>query len=102
MIAELGNYALALSLAVSFFLAIFPLWGAEKDHPQLMSLARPMTYGLFFSLTIAFAALFYLFAVNDFSVQYVVNNSNSSLPIYYRLSAFGVHMRAHYYFGFGY
>ena len=87
MIAELGNYALALSLAVSFFLAIFPLWGAEKGHPQLMSLARPMTYGLFFSLTIAFAALFYLFAVNDFSVQYVVNNSNSSLPIYYRLSA---------------
>ena len=90
MIAELGNYALALSLAVSFFLAIFPLWGAEKGHPQLMSLARPMTYGLFFSLTIAFAALFYLFAVNDFSVQYVVNNSNSSLPIYYRLSAVGV------------
>ena len=87
MIAELGNYALALSLAVSFFLAIFPLWGAEKGHTQLMSLARPMTYGLFFSLTIAFSALFYLFAVNDFSVQYVVNNSNSSLPIYYRLSA---------------
>ena len=87
MIAELGNYALALSLAVSFFLAILPLWGAEKGHPQLMSLARPMTYGLFFTLTIAFAALFYLFAVNDFSVQYVVNNSNSSLPIYYRLSA---------------
>ena len=87
MIAELGNYALALSLAVSFFLAIFPLWGAEKGHTQLMSLARPMTYGLFFTLTIAFAALFYLFAVNDFSVQYVVNNSNSSLPIYYRLSA---------------
>ena len=87
MIAELGNYALALSLAVSFFLAILPLWGAEKGHPQLMSLARPMTYSLFFTLTIAFAALFYLFAVNDFSVQYVVNNSNSSLPIYYRLSA---------------
>ncbi|MDU7968673.1 MAG: heme lyase CcmF/NrfE family subunit [Haemophilus parainfluenzae] len=87
MIAELGNYALALSLAVSFFLAIFPLWGAEKGHSQLMSLARPMTYGLFFTLTIAFAALFYLFAVHDFSVQYVVNNSNSSLPIYYRLSA---------------
>lgn len=87
MIAELGNYTLALSLAVSFFLAILPLWGAEKGHPQLMSLARPMTYGLFFTLTIAFAALFYLFAVNDFSVQYVVNNSNSSLPIYYRLSA---------------
>ncbi|POS00332.1 heme lyase CcmF/NrfE family subunit [Haemophilus influenzae] len=87
MIAELGNYALALSLAVSLMLAIFPLWGAEKGNAQLMALARPMTYGLFASLSVAFAALFYLFAVNDFSVQYIVNNSNTTLPIYYRLSA---------------
>ena len=57
MIAELGNYALALSLAVSFFLAIFPLWGAEKGHPQLMSLARPMTYGLFFQFNHCFCGI---------------------------------------------
>jgi len=87
MIAELGNYALALSLAIAILLAIFPLWGAEKGSVQMMSLARPMTYGLFVVLTFSFGALFYLFAVNDFSVQYVVNNSNTTLPIYYRLSA---------------
>ncbi|KYK76450.1 heme lyase CcmF/NrfE family subunit [Aggregatibacter actinomycetemcomitans] len=87
MIAELGNYALALSLAIAVLLAIFPLWGAEKGSAQLMSLARPMTYGLFAVLTFSFGALFYLFAMNDFSVQYVVNNSNTTLPIYYRLSA---------------
>ena len=87
MIAELGNYALALSLAIAILLAIFPLWGTEKGSVQMMSLARPMTYGLFVVLTFSFGALFYLFAVNDFSVQYVVNNSNTTLPIYYRLSA---------------
>ena len=87
MIAELGNYALALSLAIAVLLAIFPLWGAEKGNAQLMALARPMTYGLFIVLSVSFGALFYLFAVNDFSVQYVVNNSNTTLPIYYRLSA---------------
>ena len=87
MIAELGNYALALSLAVSVFLAVLPLWGAERGNVQFMALARPMTYGLFLSLTVAFGALFYAFAVNDFSVQYVVNNSNSNLPLQYRLSA---------------
>ncbi|QUC06263.1 heme lyase CcmF/NrfE family subunit [Aggregatibacter sp. oral taxon 513] len=87
MIAELGNYALALSLAIAILLAIFPLWGAEKGSVQMMSLARPMTYGLFVVLTFSFGALFYLFAINDFSVQYVVNNSNTTLPIYYRLSA---------------
>lgn len=87
MIAELGNYALALSLAIALLVAIFPLWGAKTCNQKLMSLARPMTYGLFLSLTVAFVSLFYLFAVNDFSVQYVVNNSNSSLPLHYRLSA---------------
>nr|WP_314954609.1 heme lyase CcmF/NrfE family subunit [uncultured Aggregatibacter sp.] len=87
MIAELGNYALALSLAIAVLLAIFPLWGAEKGNVQFMALARPMTYGLFLILSVSFCALFYVFAINDFSVQYVVNNSNTTLPIYYRLSA---------------
>jgi cytochrome c-type biogenesis protein ccmF len=87
MIAELGNYALALSLAIAVLLAIFPLWGAEKGKVQFMALARPMTYGLFLILSVSFGALFYVFAINDFSVQYVVNNSNTTLPIYYRLSA---------------
>ncbi len=87
MIPEIGQYALALSLAISILLAIFPLWGAEKGNAQLMALARPMSYGLFITLTISFGALFYAFAVNDFTVQYVVNNSNSNLPIEYRLSA---------------
>lgn len=87
MVAELGNFALALGLAISVLLTCIPLWGAEKGYVQLMSLARPMTYGLFFSLTVSFLALFYLFATNDFSVQYVVNNSNSHLPLQYRLSA---------------
>ena len=87
MIAELGNYALALSLAIAVLLAIFSLWGAEKGNVQFMALARPMTYGLFLILSVSFGALFYVFAINDFSVQYVVNNSNTTLPIYYRLSA---------------
>ena len=52
--------------------------GAEKGNVQLMALARPMTYGLFGKPRHCFAALFYLFAVNDFSVQYIVNNSNTT------------------------
>lgn len=87
MIAELGNYSLALSFAIALLLAILPLWGATKSNLSLMLLARPMTYGLFFTLTVSFFSLFYLFATNDFSVQYVVNNSNTTLPLQYRLSA---------------
>lgn len=87
MIAELGNYALALALALSVFLAVLPLIGTEKANVKLMALARPLTWSMFLALSLSFGALFYLFAVNDFSVQYVVNNSNSLLPLQYRLSA---------------
>ena len=87
MIAERGNYALALALALSVFLAVLPLIGAEKANVKLMALARPLTWSMFLALSLSFGALFYLFAVNDFSVQYVVNNSNSLLPLQYRLSA---------------
>ncbi|WP_373767929.1 heme lyase CcmF/NrfE family subunit [Glaesserella sp.] len=87
MIAELGNYMLALSLALAILVAVLPLIGAEKHNVALTSLARPMTWAIFIALTISFGSLFYLFAVNDFSVQYVVNNSNSTLPLEYRLSA---------------
>ncbi|MEG9533715.1 heme lyase CcmF/NrfE family subunit [Mannheimia indoligenes] len=92
MIAELGNYALALALAISVLLAILPIWGAEKHNSTLIALARPMTWAMFLALTVSFGSLFYLFAVNDFTVQYVVNNSNSRLPLQYRLSAvWGAH-----------
>lgn len=87
MIAELGNYGLALALALSIFLAILPLVGAEKGNAKLMALGRPLTWAMFLALSLSFGSLFYLFALNDFSVQYVVNNSNSTLPLQYRLSA---------------
>ncbi|KGQ69445.1 c-type cytochrome biogenesis protein CcmF [Chelonobacter oris] len=87
MIAELGNYALALALAVAVLLTLLPAYGCLKNNAVLMSLAKPMTFSLFFCLTFSFVALSYLFAINDFSVQYIVNNSNTNLPLHYRLSA---------------
>jgi len=57
-----------------------------------MALARPLTYGLFFCIAASFAVLVQAFIVNDFSVAYVANNSNTLLPIYYRIAAsWGAH-----------
>ena len=61
--------------------------GRRKRSPSINVIGSSNDLWFIFQFNLAFAALFYLFAVNDFSVQYVVNNSNSSLPIYYRLSA---------------
>ena len=85
MIAELGNYALALALALSVFLAVLPLIGAEKANVKLMALARPLTWSMFLALSLSFGALFYLFAVNDFSVQYGYGCFHSGQLVWQRL-----------------
>ncbi|RXS43976.1 heme lyase CcmF/NrfE family subunit [Idiomarina sp. 29L] len=87
MIAEAGHLAIAIALAFSCLLAFYPLWGAIKGHGGMMSLARPFALGQFFFTAVAFGLLVWGFVSNDFSIAYVAANSNSDLPVAYRVTA---------------
>jgi len=87
MIAEAGHLALCFALALSVILALFPLYGSYKGAAGPVLLARPVAILLFLITALSFAALCYAFWINDFTVAYVANNSNSLLPWYYRLTA---------------
>ena len=87
MIPELGEYSLTLALVLSAFLAIVPMIGAAKGDVFLMGFAKPLAKSMFFFLVISMVCLGYSFVTDDFSVKYVAGNSNSALPIYYKLSA---------------
>ncbi|MEZ9976363.1 heme lyase CcmF/NrfE family subunit [Vibrio breoganii] len=92
MIAELGHFALIVSLAMAVLLSVLPLWGASKNNALLMNTARPLSWGMFILLAISFYILCWSFYHNDFTLQYIANNSNSSLPWYYRITAvWGAH-----------
>jgi cytochrome c-type biogenesis protein CcmF len=51
-----------------------------------MAVARPAAQGQFVFVAIAFGCLTYAFVTNDFSVSYVASNSNSKLPLEYRVA----------------
>ncbi len=92
MIPEIGNISLIIALAVSLVLATLPMIGAQKNNLQLMQLSRYAVTAQFFLISIAFIALAYSFSVDDFSVRYVATNSNSALPMIYKISAvWGAH-----------
>ncbi|MPW35392.1 heme lyase CcmF/NrfE family subunit [Vibrio sp. B1Z05] len=92
MIAELGHFALIVSLAMAVLLSVLPLWGASKNNALLMNTARPLSWGMFILLGISFFILCWSFYHNDFTLQYVASNSNSNLPWYYRITAvWGAH-----------
>ncbi len=87
MLAELGNFALVIALMMSMLLAIYPMWGAYKNHAQMMALAKPLAIGLFVFTLFAYIVLTRAFIENDFSLAYVAHHSNSLLPWYYRVTA---------------
>ena len=92
MIPEIGSFLLCLALGLAVLLSIYPLWGAARQDSRLMGLARPLTYGLFACIAAAFLILVHAFIVNDFTVAYVAENSNTMLPIWYRIAAtWGAH-----------
>ena len=87
MVPEIGNIALTLALVLSILLAVYPLWGAHRQHEALMATAKPLAIGLFIFTLIAYVCLTYAFVTDDFSVAYVAQHSNSRLPIYYKITA---------------
>src|SRR5437867_9280752 len=87
MIPEIGQFALVLALMLALTQATLPIIGAAKGIPQLISLARPTAQAQFIFVLIAISCLGYSFINNDFSVLNVATNSNSQLPLQYRLAA---------------
>jgi cytochrome c-type biogenesis protein CcmF len=81
MIPELGQLALSLALVVALVQAIFPL-----VNPGLSALARSAAQAQALLVAFAFGCLTWSFVTNDFSVSYVAMNSNSALPLPYRIA----------------
>jgi cytochrome c-type biogenesis protein CcmF len=87
MIPEIGHFALWLALGVSVVLGVLPMVGAQRNNAQWMDLARPAAHVLFILVAFAFLCLAASFVRHDFSVLNVATNSNSALPLQYRIAA---------------
>jgi cytochrome c-type biogenesis protein CcmF len=86
MITEIGHFALVLALCIAVLQSTVPLIGASRGDAALTGWARPAALAQFLFVAIAFFALMYAYAVSDFSLVNVANNSNSMKPLVYKLS----------------
>src|SRR5712691_10905963 len=87
MIPEIGQFALILALLLALTQATLPLIGAARGNQSWIAVAAPAGQAQFIFVAIAFCCLGYSFITNDFSVLNVATNSNSQLPLHYRLAA---------------
>src|SRR3546814_4073620 len=80
MLPELGLVALVLALLVTLLQAVLPLAGAQRGKASWMAVARPAAFAQMLLVLVAYVVLTVAFVMQDFSVRYVAENSNSLLP----------------------
>ena len=92
MIPEIGHFALVLALCMAIVQSVFPIVGAARNIPAWIAVARPAARAQLLFVLVAYGCLTYAFIVHDFSVEYVARNSNTALPLLYRISGvWGAH-----------
>ncbi len=87
MLPEIGQFALILALGVALVQGIVPIVGSVRGDERLMGIARPAAAAQFLVMLTAYACLTTAFVTDDFSVLYVAQNSNSLLPLFYKVTA---------------
>ncbi len=87
MIPELGQFSLILAFCLSILLGVMPLAGAATGNRLWMNMGRPLSAGLFVFLGICLVILAHAFVTDDFSVRIVAAQSNSLLPMQYKVTA---------------
>jgi cytochrome c-type biogenesis protein CcmF len=92
MIPEIGHFALILALSLALCQGVIPLVGAHRNDAAMMAVGRTAANGQFLFVAFAFGCLVWAFLQDDFSVAYVANHSQLSLPTPYKVSAvWGAH-----------
>jgi cytochrome c-type biogenesis protein CcmF len=86
MIPELGHLFLIMALGIALAQGVLMLTGAQRGRADWMALGRPLAWTQFVLVAASFACLTAAFVMHDFSVLYVAQNSNSSLPLQYRIA----------------
>ncbi|WP_159567227.1 heme lyase CcmF/NrfE family subunit [Budvicia diplopodorum] len=87
MIPDLGLLSLLCALALSALLSVVPLVGIHRQRALLIRYANPLSYGVCLFVTLSIVLLGYSFGIDDFSLMYVAQHSNSQLPLFFKLAA---------------
>jgi len=93
MIPEFGLFSLILALLLSSVLMLLPPLGVVYSRfAYLQNLARPSAMAICLFVVLSFCTGIACFVQNDFSVEYIAQNSHSTLPLVYRFCAmWGAH-----------
>lgn len=87
MWVELGHFSLILAACIALFSGAMGIWAGSTHRDALLSSVRMSAQLMALLLTLSFILLTYAFIQDDFSVRYVIQQSNRALPTFYKIAA---------------
>ncbi len=86
MVTEFGHFALILAFGVALVQMILPMVGAQKGWRGWMAVAEPAATTQLILVGFSFLTLTWAFITSDFSVRLVAINSNTAIPMLYKIA----------------
>jgi cytochrome c-type biogenesis protein CcmF len=86
MIVEFGHFALILAACLAVLQSTLPLYGASRRHAGLMAVGQSAAVAQFLLIAASFAVLVNAYVTSDFSLATVVENSQSTKPLLYKIT----------------
>ncbi len=87
MFVDIGYYAMLSAMALVIYAITTSVIGIRRNSQNLIQAAKNGLYAEFVMMALAYLALTYAFAVDDFSVRFVSMHSSTDLPLFYKLTA---------------
>ncbi len=89
---KLGQLAVCLALGLTLYATVQSMLSVTGGSPARLRAARNVLYANFALVSFGCLTLIWSFATDDFSVAYVAQNSNTQLPMIYKMTAmWGAH-----------
>ena len=88
MLVEIAHF-LTVTSAVILLLILFlnVFFSFAKPHANQIVLSNKLFNQACFLIFISFGLYVYLAAIDDFSITYIANHSNSQLPVFYKITS---------------
>ncbi|HET6613004.1 MAG TPA: heme lyase CcmF/NrfE family subunit [Kofleriaceae bacterium] len=87
-IATLGTVALLVAFVVAAYATAAGIIGHSRHRPALVRSSVHSLYGFFALMALASALLIYAFVTHDYTIKYVAHYSDTSMPVWYKITAY--------------
>ncbi len=87
MIAEIGQFWLIATMILSFVAMVSVGYGLIKSNEQWSIAIFPLSLLSCLFCILSISSLGYGFYIDDFSIRYIAEHSNSALPVFFKIAA---------------